>query len=203
MKKDYWNKLAKKYDLRSKRYHKMYNKLISLLRLELSQKDIVLDIGTGTGEIPLSLSSEVKEFQGIDLSNSMINIAKEKILKSKITNVSFSVQNSYNLQSKNDKFNVVIIANLLHIVNNPEKVIKEANRILKNKGKLIIATYLHGNSIKTKVISFFLKLKGHPVYNQFNEKRMINLVKSNDLEIIKKEMIDNIIPVLFIVAKKK
>jgi ubiquinone/menaquinone biosynthesis C-methylase UbiE len=198
----YWDESASRYDAHTQKFQKMYDKMLSLIKLELTKDSAVLDIGTGTGEIPILLCNNAKEITGIDMSTSMIEIAKSKAQKYKIVNVSFSEQDSCRLKLDDNKYDVVIIANLLHIVEDNKKVISEARRVLRNDGKLIVATYLHGHSIKTRMISFILKLKGHPIYTRFSSKSIGDLLKVSGFEINKQELIPNLIPASFIVAKK-
>jgi len=199
---NYWDKSAGGYDKHTEKQQKMYDKLIMLMKSELSESDITLDIGTGTGIIPILLSNCCKEFHGVDKSAAMIDIAKNKIRNSKINNVSFSVQDCYDLQLENKKYDVIIISNLLHIVEYPEKVLEEAFKALKDDGKLIVATYLHGYSLKTKIISFILKMMDHPVYTRFDRNILYNLIQKSGFNPIKQELIPNVIPASFLVSKK-
>ncbi len=198
----YWNRLASGYDKRAERFQKVYDQLIGLIKPELSHGDSLLDIGTGTGAIPILLSGYLREVKGIDLSEAMIGIARKKAETLKLSNVSFEVGNSYHLEIPDKCYDAVLISHLLHIVDNPIKVIQEAIRVLKDDGKLMIATYLHGYSIKTKLLSWMMKLTGHPVYHRFNENSLISLMKSMPLKLDEKKVIRNILPVIFIVMSK-
>jgi ubiquinone/menaquinone biosynthesis C-methylase UbiE len=199
---EYWNKDAVNYDNRAKRSHKAYQIIIDLIKREVKNDMSVLDIGTGTGEIPINICKEARNIEGIDYSIEMINIAKRKTESLEITNVVFSVQNSTNLNYENGSFDIIIISNLLHIVEEPEKIINEAKRLLKNEGKIIIANYLHNANIRSRLISFIMGMKGHPVTSKYNHKTLCKFIEGCSLKITYKNRIPNIMPLLYLVATK-
>ncbi len=66
-------------------------RLLNKIKKELVNKTI-LDVGSGTGEIAIQLSSlPGTKILGIDFSDRMITIAKKKLEKLKISNVNFKV----------------------------------------------------------------------------------------------------------------
>jgi ubiquinone/menaquinone biosynthesis C-methylase UbiE len=98
---------------------------------------------------------------------------------------------------------VVLVANLLHIVPNPEQVLAEAWRILKaGTGKLLTPTYVHGETLMSRMISIFLQWQGHPLYVRYNSTSLKNLIESNHFEVISQRLVKNIIPSSFITARK-
>ncbi len=199
----YWNNDASNYDKRAQKSHEAYLKIISLIKKDITNEMNILDIGTGTGEIPLSISNDVKSIHAIDFSSEMIQIAENKAEKRRIENITFLVQDGNTLNYEDNSFDVITIINLLHIVSKPGKIISEAKRLIKNDGKIIIATYLHDENIRSKVISYFMKMKGHPVVTMYNSKTICEYIEGSLLKIIYSENIPNIMPILYITAVKK
>jgi ubiquinone/menaquinone biosynthesis C-methylase UbiE len=200
---EYWNKDAANYDNRAKKSYKAYQRVIELIKNEVKKDMSFLDIGTGTGEIPLALSLHVKKIEGIDYSPEMITIAKKKIEQKMIKNINFSVQDSANLNFSNNSFDIVLISNLLHIIPAPEKVIEEAKRLIKKDGIIILANYLHDENILSHLISFIMKKKGHPIAIKYNSETFSKFIEACSLKIIYKEKIPNLMPFLYIKAIKK
>ncbi len=96
----------------------------------------VLDIGCGVGRVEYKLAKVVKEVVGIDISPSMIKLAKENI-KSK--NAKFLVGNGKDLKGLgNSSFDLVI--SILVFQHMPRKIfenyIKESSRVLEKGGKI-------------------------------------------------------------------
>lgn len=198
----YWNNDAVKYDTRLKRSQNAYEQLIAYIQKEVSQEMLLLDIGTGTGEIPLRLCTHVKRIEAIDFSPEMIKIAKKKAERAGIANISFFVQEINRFTPIEVPFDIITIINVLHVVPNPEEVIEEAKKRIKNDGKIIIATYLHDENLQSRVISYFMKRKGHPIVRKFNSKTICHFIEKRSLKILFKEKLPNIMPIFYIVASK-
>ncbi len=100
----------------------------------------IVDLGCGTGTIALSLAKKGFHLTGIDLSQSMINVANEKINDNLKSNVSFKKGNIINFTLKEnvdcmistcDSFNYILDdADLL-------KSFKCVNKYLNNDGMFI------------------------------------------------------------------
>jgi phosphatidylethanolamine/phosphatidyl-N-methylethanolamine N-methyltransferase len=201
--KAYWDAMSHKYDSHTQKSARAYEQLVELMKEELSGDAAVLDIGTGTGEIPLQISGHVRLVEAIDYSPEMISVAQEKARKRGIKNVSFGVQDSYRLQYDDRMFDAVILANTLHVVKSPERVLAEAHRVLCDTGKLIAPTYVHGESLRTRIISWVLRRRGHPVHNRYDSKLLRAIVDQNGFEVLHQELLENIMPVSYIAAKKR
>ncbi len=57
--------------------------------LQLESDDIVLDIGTGTGEMAIGLAAHCKHVMAIDISAAMIEYAKQKAMERQCNNITF------------------------------------------------------------------------------------------------------------------
>jgi ubiquinone/menaquinone biosynthesis C-methylase UbiE len=77
----YWNNDAANYDKRAKKSHEAYQTIIKLIKNEISTEVDILDMGTGTGEIPIGICGNVKSINAIDFSPEMIQIAQKKLIK--------------------------------------------------------------------------------------------------------------------------
>jgi phosphatidylethanolamine/phosphatidyl-N-methylethanolamine N-methyltransferase len=135
--KAYWSKMSDTYDSRLKKSAKMYGQMIGLIKNELRDDAAVLDIGTGTGDIPIAIAGHVSTVEAIDFSEEMIEAAKKKAANRGIGNVVFRVQECRQLNYDDGTFDAVIVANTLHVVPHPEKVLEEARRVLRDKGHIV------------------------------------------------------------------
>ena len=80
----------------------------------------------------------------------MVAISKERL--EGIGNVSVVKANCFNLSYPDSSFDTVFMANLLHIIPEPEKAVAEGKRVLKKNGRLIVI------SLTTEGMTFFSKL---------------------------------------------
>lgn len=96
----------------------------------------VLDVGCGTGHPSLYLASEVGSIIGIDKSEKMIEIARNKLCRSNIKNVAFEVGDAQNLKFRAKSFDAVILCGSLATFSDKMKALKEIRRVLKQGGKV-------------------------------------------------------------------
>ncbi len=96
----------------------------------------VLDIGTGTGVIALILAEMGNHVVGIDISEKMLERAKEKAKKSNLS-VDFRFGDAEAPPFEAQTFDVVVSRHLLWCLSNPRKAVMEWKRILRPGGQII------------------------------------------------------------------
>lgn len=115
-----------------KKHHlSMYAKYIAKI-FKYAKKGRILDIGCGTGQIANFLSEKGYQATGIDISPLFIKEAK-KSNKSK-----FLVMDLEKLKFSDNSFDAIISSETLEHVLEPEAALKEAIRVLKHSGILIL-----------------------------------------------------------------
>jgi SAM-dependent methyltransferase len=94
------------------------------------------DIGTGTGIIAHALSHYCKKVDAIDISDSMLKIAKSK---RKSDNIFYNNMNAEKIDFDSEIFDCVTARMCFHHIAHQEKAIRECIRILKTGGKFVIS----------------------------------------------------------------
>ena len=157
MKKNFWDRNARIYNRFMQKDASAYAQMYALIRPAVQNKT-VLELATGTGLIAKNIVGAAKNVEATDASADMIAQAKKECMSAKLH---FSVQDMFHLPYAKKTFDVVIVANALHIVSQPEKALSEIRRVLKDDGLLIAPTFTHaGNTVHGKVKAFFMKLAG-------------------------------------------
>ena len=176
MKKTFWNRTAKIYDHFMKKDHKAYKQMYSLIYPVVRHKQ-VLELATGTGLIAKHIVRSADHIEATDASQEMIEQAKQGV---KSTKLHFSVQDMFHLPYADESFDVIIVANALHIVPEPEKALAEIRRVLKDDGILIAPTFTHAeNSFPGKVKAFFMKLAGFPLHSKWTNEEYLAFLREN------------------------
>jgi ubiquinone/menaquinone biosynthesis C-methylase UbiE len=158
---------TKEYDLWYEENRFVYLSELEVLKKVVPKKGKGLEIGVGTGRFaqPLGVS------YGIDPSEKMLEIARRRGIKT-------FVGKGENLPFDDDEFDFVLIVITLCFVDNPEQVISESRRVLKDDGRLIIGIVDKDSHLG----KFYLEKKkeGHRFYkeaNFFSAKEIMELLK--------------------------
>jgi len=101
------------------------------------QFEKALDAGCGSGDLSLLLSKYVNHVVGIDLSHSMINIAKRQKADQQKTNMDFLVADLENLPFREQSFDVVVSNYTLNHTK-LEVTLPGLRQLVKPGGKIII-----------------------------------------------------------------
>ncbi|TQD27263.1 class I SAM-dependent methyltransferase [Methanolobus vulcani] len=98
----------------------------------------ILDIGCGPGVITYSLLLQGHEVWGVDVSESMIKEASERIEQTEFKQKAhFSVGDITSLDFPDNYFDAVICSGVLEYLENDDKALKEIYRVLKFEGVAI------------------------------------------------------------------
>ncbi|WP_461257125.1 class I SAM-dependent methyltransferase [Treponema sp. R80B11-R83G3] len=135
--KEHFNNQAILYDLSNKykypRFH--YNILLEEIKKQYPLNTF-LDVGCGTGVIIENLNKNNLKVScyGIDLSENMINQAKERLGN----NVNLVLGDAENLPYENNMFDCICCSSSFHHYPNPQKALLEINRVLKDGGRFVL-----------------------------------------------------------------
>ena len=120
--KNFWNRYAKIYDFEIDRFSRSaYSEMYRLMSGALTKEMKVLEIATGTGLIAVNIADSVQSITATDFSPKMIEAAMKKRAPD---NVRFTVEDATALSFSDHIFDAVIISNALHIMPDPELVLK-------------------------------------------------------------------------------
>jgi len=103
----------------------------------LDPSTVVGDLGCGTGSLSLSLSRHVAHVHAIDGSPAMLEAARYRLQAQ--ANVTLSEGSLEALPLADDSLDVAVLMLVLHHVAEPSRVLKEARRVLRAGGRLLIA----------------------------------------------------------------
>ncbi len=103
----------------------------------------IIDIATGTGNLAFKIEKLAKRhkkeisIRGVDINEAMLGIAKNKAKKLN-SSVEFAYGDALSLNYKDESFDVAASAFALRNLDDLEKFVKGANKVIKKGGKLVL-----------------------------------------------------------------
>ena len=129
----FWDKTAKRYAASKIADLGGYERTLERTRSFLQPNDRVLELGCGTGTTALRLASTVGSYLATDISEQMIGIARQKLHEEQVPNLVFRPAVAEDLASEDQRFDVVLAYNYLHLVRDPGATLGTISRLLSRK----------------------------------------------------------------------
>lgn len=101
----------------------------------------LLDVGTGTGRMLQLLGHGVERAIGLDSSHSMLAVARSNLERSEIRGVDLRQGDVYSPPFERNSFDLVVIHQVLHFLDDPARALREAARLLTPGGRLLIVDF--------------------------------------------------------------
>ena len=101
----------------------------------------LLDLGTGTGRMLELFAGKIERGLGLDLSLDMLALAREHLDRPGFKHCSVRHGDIYDLPLPRDSFDVVIIHQVLHFLDDSGRAIREAARVLRPGGRLLVIDF--------------------------------------------------------------
>ena len=146
--KGFWERMARIYTAFMSKNDTAYRQICKLSEQYIDSEKSVLELACGTGQITFLMAGKSGSWEATDYSENMI-IEAEKCNQGehKCEQLRFCVQDATNLTYEDEIFDVVVIANALHIMPQPEKALNEIHRVLKKDGILFAPTFVYELSL--------------------------------------------------------
>ena len=198
MSENIWDVFAPFYEFSMCVQKKIYDFLYERIS-EVAKDKVVLELATGPGLIARHIAPSAKSVVATDYAPKMIETA----LKAKNPeNLNFEVADATSLRFEDKSFDVVVIANALHIIPNPEKALAEIRRVLKDDGMLIAPNFLmHVSGIKN-LWKKMLNLLGVRFAHEWNADEYKAFLESNGWSIKMDRVIEGRIDLVYVECER-
>ena len=101
----------------------------------------LLDLGTGTGRMLELLAPRAVRAVGVDQSAAMLALARARIDAAGLRNAFLRQGDIYAPPTERDAYDLVVIHQVLHFLDDPARALKEAARALAPGGRLVIVDF--------------------------------------------------------------
>jgi ubiquinone/menaquinone biosynthesis C-methylase UbiE len=138
----YFREHAAEWD-RIRKLHAADAAVEEAIRAALADKPFrsLLDLGTGTGRMLELFGAEIERGLGLDLSLDMLLLARDRLERAGLKHCSVRQGDLYDRPIANDSFDVVILHQVLHFLDDGGRAIKEAARVLRPGGRLLVVDF--------------------------------------------------------------
>ena len=156
----FWNRRSEVFDKQVLSvYENAYRKTVKRSAAFLKKEDRVFEIGCGTGVATIPLSKYVKEITATDISENMIQKAREKAKNQSKDNIIFRTGELTEMEVEPESYDVVAAYNVLLYMKNQEEVLKKIYEVLKPGGIFLSATDCLGRNLSKDSVKKFWKSK--------------------------------------------
>ncbi len=101
----------------------------------------VLDLGTGTGRMLALLAPLATRLVGIDANPAMLAVARANLERAGLRRAELRQGDMYALPVEADTFDLVVVHQVLHFLDDPARAIREAAAALAPGGRLLIVDF--------------------------------------------------------------
>ena len=98
----------------------------------------LLDVGCGRGQLLKLLGSRAQRAVGVDIDSDATRLARAELMLAGLPNCSLRSGDMYRLPFGNAEFDTIILDDVLADAKHPVRVLTEARRVLKPRGRLIV-----------------------------------------------------------------
>jgi ubiquinone/menaquinone biosynthesis C-methylase UbiE/DNA-binding transcriptional ArsR family regulator len=139
---NYFRRHAAEWD-RIRELHVADTAVEDAIRGALANKPIrsLLDLGTGTGRMLELFANDIERGLGLDLSLDMLALARVRLDRAGLRNCSVRHGDIYDLALPRDTFDVVIVHQVLHFLDDSARALHEAARVLRPGGRLLVVDF--------------------------------------------------------------
>ena len=161
----FWNTVSGLYDLFEAFNSKANNRTAELIASYVRSSDTVLECACGTGIMTRVFAPKAGRVIATDVAPKMLKRATKKLKD--MDHVLFEEADITDLRFGDNSFDITIAANVIHLVDDPQKAASELMRVTKPRGLVIVPTYITQEKKTAKLAVRLLELIGADFKKEF------------------------------------
>lgn len=201
----FWDKIADKYSRQPVADPNAFERKIAITLALMSPTDEVLDVGCGTGSFALRLAPYAAHVHGLDFSQEMLRIAREKVFAHGATNVSFhdgTLDGGAPFEPAS--LDGITAYSLLHLVKDRRVLLEQMHHLLKPGRFFVSSTVCLGDSRIPygSLLSVMRAFGKAPTVRILSERTLIQEIQAAGFVDVQSADVGAKSDIAFIVAKK-
>jgi ubiquinone/menaquinone biosynthesis C-methylase UbiE len=151
----FWDFCAPFYDFAMRINGETYGLMLKRIPEFIPRNAAVIEIAAGTGSISLAIADRAANILCTDVSERMLKTAGKKAEKLGLKNISFKKLNIFDTGLADASFDIVIAAQVLHLIDAPEKAAAELRRIAERTVLMPVALTKNLSGAARRKINIF------------------------------------------------
>ena len=181
--KKVFNEIANKYD-EIEFFKTSAGYVCEIIQKHTSKRPLdILDVACGTGNVVLECAAQLPDcnFDAMDISEGMLNKAKENAKSRNLSNIQFHLQDVTKLEL-DKKYHIITCSYAMFFLPNPSQVVKNLVAQLRPKGILVFTTFTAlAFKPSTDILLPLLIKHGSPSAKDYDPDAWTNLTKKTDI----------------------
>jgi len=199
----FWDKVSPVYDLFEDLYNgKVYRGTGEKVAELIEPDDVVLECACGTGAISKYLALKCIKLVATDFSTGMLKVASKNCRG--YGNIAFRRADITNIRCGDSLFDKTVAGNVIHLLSEPEKALRELVRVVKPGGVIIIPTYINmSDGTSGKIAVKIIEKLGAGFKKQFDLDSYKEYFLSLGYENVEYHVVEGRMPCAIAVIRKK
>jgi ubiquinone/menaquinone biosynthesis C-methylase UbiE len=151
----FWDRLADKYASQPIADQTAYRTKLARTQEFLHPGMEIFEFGCGTGGTAIEHAPHVAHVRAVDFSENMLVHARRRAAEAGVTNVTFERGDISTMSIAPASYDVVLGLSILHLLKDPDAVIRKVHTILKPGGIFVSSTACLG---KARALSFLVPI---------------------------------------------
>jgi cyclopropane fatty-acyl-phospholipid synthase-like methyltransferase len=175
--------------------------MLPLVAAEVAGLDRVLEVAAGTGLVTRALAPEVGAVVATDYAAAMVARLEKRVRDDGLDNVEVRQLDLLDLDGS-DRFDAVVAANVLHLLPDLDAALTAMVRSLEPGGRLIVPTFCHDETARSRVASSLLGLAGFPGQRRLTLVRLVEVLDAQGLRPRRAVLLPGLLPIGFVSAAR-
>ena len=198
--KSFWERKAPQYDrVAMGLFGRPLPRILALTAEGVDGAEAVLEVVAGCGLLSAAIGAGVGDLVATDYAEAMLALLRKRVLDAGFSNVECAPGDIYALDYPLGSFDIVVAANVLHLVPDLNRALRGLCRVLRPGGKLITPTFCHDETRRSWVVSrLMVALLGQPMRRRFTALSLWQALEGAGLRVGRSETVPGLIPIAYV-----